>query len=72
MLKIFFIIQIIVSILITFLILVQAKGNGLSIAPGSNDFGKFEKRGAEKTLHIMTIVLGVIFVVNATIYFFLS
>ncbi|MDD2892014.1 MAG: preprotein translocase subunit SecG [Candidatus Gracilibacteria bacterium] len=72
MLKIFFIIQIIVSILIIFLILVQAKGNGLSIAPGSNDFGKFEKRGAEKTLHIMTIVLGVIFVVNATIYFFLS
>ncbi|MDD5377190.1 MAG: preprotein translocase subunit SecG [Candidatus Gracilibacteria bacterium] len=72
MLKIFFIIQIIVSILLIILILVQAKGNGLSIAPGSNDFGKFEKRGAEKTLHIATIVLGTIFVLNATIYFFLS
>ncbi len=70
--KIFFIIQIVVSILLILIILVQAKGNGLSIAPGSNDFGKFEKRGAEKTLHITTIVLGVIFVVNATIYFFLS
>lgn len=72
MLKIFFIIQIIVSVLLVLLILVQAKGNGLSIAPGSNDFGKFEKRGAEKTLHIATIVLGTVFVVNATIYFFLS
>ncbi|OIP54414.1 preprotein translocase subunit SecG [Candidatus Gracilibacteria bacterium CG2_30_37_12] len=70
--KIFFIIQIIVSILLILIILVQAKGNGLSIAPGSNDFGKFEKRGAEKTLHITTIVLACIFVVNATIYFFLS
>jgi len=72
MLKIFFIIQIIVSILLILLILIQAKGSGLSIAPGSNDFGKFEKRGAEKTLHIATIVLGMVFVVNATIYFFPS
>jgi protein translocase SecG subunit len=72
MLKIVFIIQIVVSILLILLILIQAKGNGLSIAPGSNDFGKFEKRGAEKTLHIATIVLGMLFVINATIYFFLS
>lgn len=72
MLKIFFIIQIVVSTLLVLIILVQAKGNGLSIAPGSNDFGKFEKRGAEKTLHIATIVLGTVFVLNATIYFFLS
>ncbi|NDK19443.1 preprotein translocase subunit SecG [Candidatus Gracilibacteria bacterium] len=72
MLKIFFIIQIVVSILLVILILVQAKGNGLSIAPGSNDFGKFEKRGAEKTLHIATIILGTVFILNATIYFFFS
>lgn len=72
MLKILLIIQIIVSILLILLILVQAKGTGLSIAPGSNDFGKFEKRGAEKTLHISTIVLGAIFVLNATAYFFMS
>ncbi len=72
MLKIFFIIEIIVSILLILIILVQAKGNGLSIAPGSNDFGKFEKRGPEKMLHIMTIVLGAIFVLNTTLYFFLA
>lgn len=72
MLKIFFVIEIIVSILLILIILIQAKGNGLSIAPGSNDFGKFEKRGPEKMLHIITIVLGAIFVLNTTLYFFLA
>lgn len=72
MLKILIIIQIIVSLLLTLLILIQAKGTGLSIAPGSNDFGKFEKRGPEKTLHIATIILGAVFVLNATAYFFLA
>lgn len=72
MLKIFFVIEIIVSILLILIILVQAKGNGLSIAPGSNDFGKFEKRGPEKMLHIITIILGAIFVLNTTLYFFLA
>lgn|GEM_PF-791189 len=72
MLKIFFIIEIIVSILLILIILIQAKGNGLSIAPGSNDFGKFEKRGPEKMLHIITIILGAIFVLNTTLYFFLA
>lgn len=72
MLKIFFIIQIITSILLILIIIVQSKGSGLAIVPGSNDFGKFEKRGPEKILHIATIVLGVVFVLNATIYFFLT
>lgn len=72
MLKIFFVIEIIVSILLILIILIQAKGNGLSIAPGSNDFGKFEKRGPEKMLHIITIILGAIFVLNTTLYFFLA
>lgn len=72
MLKVFFVTEIIVSILLILAILVQAKGNGLSIAPGSNDFGKFEKRGPEKILHIITIILGAIFVLNTTLYFFLA
>lgn len=72
MLKILLSIQTITSILLILIILVQAKGTGLSIAPGSADFGKFEKRGAEKTLHIITIILGVIFVANATLYFFVG
>lgn len=72
MLPILIVIQVIVSILLLILILIQSKGTGLSIAPGSNDFGKFEKRGPEKTLHIATIVLGAIFILNATVYFFLA
>lgn len=60
------------SILLSLLILLQSKGTGLSIAPGSGDFGKFEKRGPEKTLHTITIVLAVGFVALATVLFFLS
>ena len=72
MLKVLITIQIVTSVLLILIILVQAKGTGLSIAPGSADFGKFEKRGPEKTLHIATIVLGAIFVINATLYFLLA
>lgn len=43
------------------LITLQSKGTGLSIVPNSNDFGKFERRGAEKTIHIITIILVVCF-----------
>lgn len=58
------------SVLLSLVIMVQAKGNGLSLAPGSGDFGKFEKRGSEKTLHIITIVLAIGFIGLSTILFF--
>ena len=38
------IILLILSILIILVVLLQAKGNGLSIVPGTGDFGKFERR----------------------------
>lgn len=50
----------------------QAKGNGLSIIPGSGDFGKFERRGPEKILHQITIGLVVVFTVLAMISYFLA
>jgi preprotein translocase subunit SecG len=52
--------------------MLQSKGTGLSIVPGSNDFGKFERRGAEKTLHTITIGLVVLFVGLATVSYFIS
>ena len=61
-----------VSIALALLIVVQSKGTGLSIAPGSGDFGKFERRGAEKTLHTITIVLACTFVLLATASYFIS
>ncbi len=54
-----------ISIALITLIMLQAKGNGLSIVPGSEDFGKFEKRGAEKVVHNITIALIVAFIVIA-------
>lgn len=61
-----------VSIILALLVVVQAKGTGLSIAPGSGDFGKFERRGAEKTIHTITIVVAILFTLLATLLFFVS
>lgn len=64
------IIIMVLSAILTVLIMLQSKGTGLSIVPGSNDFGKFERRGPEKTLHIITIALVIAFVVACTLYYF--
>lgn len=61
-----------VSVLLSAIVVVQSKGTGLSLAPGSGDFGKFEKRGAEKTLHNATIVLAILYTALAVAHFFLS
>lgn len=50
--------------------MLQSKGTGLSIVPGSNDFGKFERRGAEKTIHNVTIFLVVLFIILCIAYYF--
>ncbi len=59
----------ILSIVITLLVMLQSKGTGFSIVPGSNDFGKFERRGAEKTVHLITIALVVIFILACIAYY---
>lgn len=56
------IVLVILAILIIIVVGLQSKGAGLSIIPGSGDFGKFERRGGEKMLHTATIVLVVLFV----------
>jgi protein translocase SecG subunit len=61
-----------IGVLLSILIVLQSKGNGLSLAPGSGDFGKFEKRGPEKILHMITLVLVVIFIALALALFFLA
>lgn len=62
----------VVSVLLIAAVTVQSKGTGLSLAPGNGDFGKFEKRGAEKTLHTATIVLAALFTALAVAHFFLA
>lgn len=68
-------IQVILLILAVFIIIIitiQSKGTGLSIVPGSNDFGKFERRGPEKMLHQATILLVAVFVVISIYSYFVS
>ncbi|MBP9779445.1 preprotein translocase subunit SecG [Candidatus Gracilibacteria bacterium] len=62
----------IIAILITVIVMFQAKGSGLSIIPSSNDFGKFERRGPEKIIHQATIVLIVLFIGLSVFSYFMA
>lgn len=63
----FGIIQIILSIFLVGLILIQTKGQGLN-ADVANSFGAFRsRRGLEKFIFYFTIILGVIFVLNSLV-----
>jgi len=59
------IIQIIVSILLMLAILIQNRGTGLGAAFGGEGNIYRTKRGAEKILHIATIILAAIFMITA-------
>lgn len=67
------ILQVIVSILLSVFILMQQKGSGMGTAIGGSGGGEFyaTKRGAEKLLANITVILAVIFCLNALIYPFL-
>lgn len=53
------------SVLLIILVMIQSKGTGLSIVNGSQDFGKFERRGGEKVLHQITIGLVALYTILA-------
>ncbi|MCC7206281.1 MAG: preprotein translocase subunit SecG [Anaerolineae bacterium] len=64
------IIQIVISVALVIVIILQAKGVGLGSLFGSNEAGlgiTKTRRGLEKTLHQITIVLGAAFLLNAVI-----
>ena len=61
-------IQIIISVALVLSILLQAKGSGLGNLFGGSDatFGLTKtRRGLEKTMFQITIILGAIFLINA-------
>jgi protein translocase SecG subunit len=60
------------SLLIIVVVMIQAKWTGLSIVPGTGDFGKFERRGGELIIHRITIGLIVLFVVTAIVAYFIA
>lgn len=63
--QIILIIQVVVSILMVILILAQNKDGGLSAGMGGGQSFESVKRGAEKVIFRMTVLLAVIFLGNA-------
>ena len=58
--------QILVAIVLSLIILLQAKGSGIGTALGGGSSGSFRtRRGVEKTLFQLTIVVAVIFLIVA-------
>jgi len=58
--------QILVAILLSVVILLQAKGSGIGTALGGGTSGSFRtRRGVEKTLFQLTIVIAVLFLIIA-------
>lgn len=57
--------QIIVSIILIALILIQPRGTGLGSSFGGEGNTYFTKRGAEKTIFILTIAIALVFLALA-------
>jgi len=66
---IFIILQIIVAIAFTGVILLQAKGTGLGSTFGGQNQMYHSKRGVEKVVFYLTIILSLIFVALSIINF---
>ncbi len=67
-LKIF---EVIVAVLLIFTVLIQNKSVSLNLTNMSGWMAQIKKRWPEKVLHIATIVLGAIFVINSIVLFVL-
>ena len=67
---VFFVTQIVFSILLVLAILSQQRGSGLSETFGGSSTFYTTKRGAEKVLSVATIVLAVLFVANSVAFIF--
>ncbi len=58
--------QILVAILLSVVLLLQAKGSGIGSALGGGTSGSFRtRRGVEKTLFQLTIIIAIIFLIVA-------
>jgi len=59
------VVQVLLSIIIVMLTLIQSKGVGLSSSVGSSISFYRSRRGLEKGVFILTIIAGVLLVVNS-------
>lgn len=65
------VIQVILAVLLSASILVQQRGTGLSATFGGSGGFYVAKRGAERVLVYVTIVLAVLFVANVLAFLFI-
>ena len=70
--NILYIVQIIVSLLLIIIILLQQKGSGLGSTFGGDGAVYRTKRGAEKTIFHLTIILSFIFLATALASLFIN
>jgi preprotein translocase subunit SecG len=66
------IVQIILAILLTIMILVQSKGQGLTSGLGDSISMYRSRRGIEKTLFIMTIFFASLIIINSILILVLN
>ena len=66
------ILEIILSILLIAVVLIQNKNVSLNLSTMGWGMGEVSKRGPEKILHNATIILGVAFVLNSIALFLIS
>lgn len=64
--------QIIVSVLLIVVVLIQNKNVSLNLSSMGGWMGSVTKRGGEKVLHNATIVLGTLFTLNSLLFFFVK
>lgn len=72
MLEILKISQVIIWILLITMILIQNKNVSLNLASMWGGMGTVTKRGPEKVLFQVTVVLGILFVANSLVHFLLA
>jgi len=65
-------IEVVVSILLIFVILIQNKNVSLNLSSMSWWMGSVTKRWPEKIIHNTTVILWILFVVNSLLLFLLS
>ncbi|OGC45560.1 preprotein translocase subunit SecG [candidate division WWE3 bacterium RBG_19FT_COMBO_34_6] len=59
------ILQVIFSVMVTILVLIQTKGGGFTSGVGSSISFYRSRRGLEKSVFIFTIILSIVLVVNS-------
>lgn len=62
--------QVVISILLSLAILTQQRGTGLSSTFGGSGGFYTSKRGAEKVLFQVTILLSALFILNSVAFYF--